>query len=181
MAQWSTPSVQEMLVAERWDAEAFSPLLLHLDATFRDSPRLSDLASVTHSAEIPRSYTSAAGSKRLLLAQNIRPVLLDLSSEFRIASGLAEAIPSNRLRRSDVLVTRTGANSGMAAVYLGKDGDAFTSGEGIIVRSHGGVDGKYLAVLLNTKVGVALPPSHLRERTATHSTALFGADPYTPF
>lgn len=156
MAQWTIPSAQEMLDAERWDAEAFSPLLCHLDVMFRDSPRLVALASVTHPAEIPRSYTSAEGSKRFLLAQNIRPVLPDLSSEFRIASDVADAIPGNRLRRSDVLVTRTGANSGMAAVYLGEDGDAFTSGEGIIVRSHGGIDGKYLAVLLSTRVGVAL-------------------------
>lgn len=156
MAQWTTPNVQEMLEAGRWDAEAFSPLLRRLDATFRDSPRLADLASVTHPAEIPRSYTTAEGSKRFLLAQNIRPVLPDLSSEFRIASEVADAIPGNRLRRSDVLVTRTGANSGMAAVYLGEDGNAFTSGEGIIVRSHGNIGGEYLTVLLSTVVGAAL-------------------------
>lgn len=156
MAQWSTPDARELLDAARWDAEAFSPLLRRLDAALRGCPRLIDLASVSHPAEIPRGYTSSKGSKRFLLAQNIRPVLPDLSSEFRIAAEVADTIPGNRLLRSDVLVTRTGANSGMAAVYLGDDGDAYTSGEGVIVRSRGGIDGAYLAALLSTTVGSAL-------------------------
>ena len=156
MAVWTSPPSKELADAGRWDAEAYTPFLRSLDATFRKSPRLLSLATVTHAAEITRSYTESSDSKLFLLAQNIRPLLPSTSTEFRIPAQVAAKIPTNRLQHADVLVTRSGANSGMCAVYLGADGDCYTSGEGLIVRSLGSVDGTYLAVFLNTVAGQAL-------------------------
>lgn len=156
MAVWTTPNTKEINYFTRWDAEAFSPVLRSLDYKFRKSPRLMELASVTHPAEIPRTYSNEKNARLFLLAQNIRPLLPDTTTEFRIAPETADGIPVNRLKHADVLVTRSGANSGMCAVYLGGDGDCYTSGEGVIVRSRGAIDGAYLAVFLNTSAGQAL-------------------------
>ena len=156
MAVWTTPNSKELGKAGRWDAEAYTPFLRGLDAKFQKSPRLCDLATVTHAAEITRIYSDASDAKLFLLAQNIRPLLPDTSTEFRISKDSAKAIPTNRLNHGDVLVTPTGAHSGMSAVYLGHDGDCYTSGEGLILRSRGSIDGPYLATFLNTTAGQAL-------------------------
>lgn len=156
MAFWTTPEVGELGDAGRWDAEAFSPTLRLLDSKFRDCERLSALATVTHPSEIIRNYSDADDAKLFLLAQNIRPILPDTSTEFRIPSEVAAKIPTNRLLHGDVLVTRSGANSGMCAVYLGKNGECYTSGEGLIVRSRGHIDGAYLATFFSTSFGQAL-------------------------
>lgn len=156
MAVWTTPNAKELGEASRWDAEAFSPLLRSLDEKFRKCPLLSEIATVTHPSEIIRDYSDAEDSKLFLLAQNIRPLLPDTSTEFRIPTAVASVIPINRLDHGDVLVTRSGAHSGMCAVYLGGSGDCYTSGEGLIVRSRGNVDGAYLATFFNTAAGQAL-------------------------
>jgi len=156
MAVWTLPNIKKLDEAIRWDAEAFSPFLLSLDKKFKNVPRLSELATVTHASEITRTYTTEADSKLFLLAQNIRPVLPEILTEFRIPKDVAESIPTNRLKHCDVLVTRSGAYSGMCAVYLGDDGECYTSGEGLIVRCQGKIDGAYLAVFLNTITGRSL-------------------------
>ncbi len=156
MAVWTDLNVNELAVAGRWDAEAFSPYLRSLDSTFSKCPALADIATVTHPSEIIRDYSVADDSKLFLLAQNIRPLLPDTSTEFRIPTSIAAGIPINRLEHGDVLVTRSGAHSGMCAVYLGGSGDCYTSGEGLIVRSRGDVDGAYLAAFFNTVAGQAL-------------------------
>jgi hypothetical protein len=156
MAVWTIPHAKELGDSGRWDAEAFSPFLRSLDAKFRKCPLLSELATVTHPSEIIRDYSDAEDSKLFLLAQNIRPLLPDTSTEFRIPTAVAAAIPINRLIHGDVLVTRSGAHSGMCAIYLGASGECYTSGEGLIVRSRGNVDGAYLAAFFNTTAGQAL-------------------------
>ena len=156
MAVFSMVPFQESALDQRWDAEAFTPYLRKLNHEFAESPRLIDLASVTHASEIPRVYTDEADAVPFLLAQNIKPFLPDTSNPFSIPPSVASKIPNNRLQYGDVLVTRSGAYSGVACVYLGKDGDFYTSGEGLIVRSRGGIDGAYLVALLNTQAGQAL-------------------------
>lgn len=155
MAVWTTPEIETLIESMRWDAESFTPLLRTLDEKFRKSPKLLELATVTHPAEIQRTYDEAQDSPLFLLAQNIRPLLPEVSTEFHIARETADEIPINRLQHADVLVTRSGANSGMCAVYLGEDGDCYTSGEGLIIRSRGNIDGAYMATFLNTSAGQA--------------------------
>jgi len=156
MAVFSVLPFEESVRDQRWDAEAFTPYLRKLNQEFAESPRLTDLASVIHASEIPRVYSDDADAVPFLLAQNIKPFLPDTSKSFSIPSSVASKIPINRLQHGDVLVTRSGAYSGVACVYLGKDGDFYTSGEGLIVRSRGGIDGAYLVALLNTQAGQAL-------------------------
>ncbi|HEY3931638.1 MAG TPA: restriction endonuclease subunit S [Verrucomicrobiae bacterium] len=141
---------------ERWDAENYTPYLRAIDVEFSKSPRLIELATVTHASEIPRVYCDEAKSKLFLLAQNIRPFLPDTATTFYIPDQIANAIPINRLEYGDVLVTRSGANSGMACVYMGKSGECYTSGEGLILRSRGNIDGAYIVAFLNSQIGSAL-------------------------
>jgi hypothetical protein len=74
----------------------------------------------------------------------------------QIKPDVASGLIVNRLETNDVLVTRSGAYSGVATVYLGAAGKCYTSGEGIIVRSLGDIDGAYLVAFFNTSPGSAL-------------------------
>jgi hypothetical protein len=56
MALISKPNFGELVEAERWDAETYTPLLRALDVRFRNEPTLVSLATVTHPTEIPRIY-----------------------------------------------------------------------------------------------------------------------------
>jgi hypothetical protein len=146
----------ELASLARWDAEAFTPFLRETYQQLADCPLLTELATVTHAGEILRVYSSDDCGVPFLLAQNIRPLLPDFNHVATIPKPTANTIPQNKLMNGDALVTRTGANSGVACVYLGVDGSAYTSGEGIILRSRGDIDGAYLAAYLNSRVGLAL-------------------------
>ena len=148
----------EVFSLERWDAEAYSPELRRLERALAGSPSLDGLALVSHPAEIPREYIDEPDGAPFLLARNLRPILPDLTTLVRIPRPVARQLPSNRLEKGDVLVTRTGANHGVACVYLGESGDFYTSGEGLIVRRRQDqeIDSAYLAVFLGCDHGVEL-------------------------
>jgi hypothetical protein len=156
MAVISKPPFAELAEAQRWDAEGFTPFLRRLDMKFVSAPKLTTLATVTHPSEIPRIYSEAKDAVPFLRAQNIRPFLPDTDNLALIPATVAEDLPTNRLETGDVLVTRSGAFSGVATVFLGESGSSYTSGEGIIVRSLGEIDGAYLAAFFNTTAGSAL-------------------------
>jgi hypothetical protein len=156
MALISKPNFGELVEAERWDAETYTPLLRALDVRFRNEPTLVSLATVTHPTEIPRIYSEREDAVPFFRAQNIRPILPETDSLVLIPREVAESLPTNRLETGDVLVTRSGAFSGVATAYLGPTGTCYTSGEGVILRSRGNIDGAYLAVFLNTVPGGAL-------------------------
>ena len=156
MSTVSIVQFEELTDVQRWDAEAYSPLLRSLDQQFANYPELRELATVTHASEIPRIYTDESDGIPFLLAQNIRPILPDISKTVAIPSKIAESIPVNRLHHGDVLVTRSGAFSGVSCIYLGENGKYYTSGEGLIVRSKGQIDGAYLVAFLNSTNGFAL-------------------------
>jgi hypothetical protein len=146
----------EMAQAERWDAESFQPELRRLEKAVGGQSRLCDVAHVTHPAEITRHYTGNETGTPFLLAANIRAILPDLSAVSHIPSVIADQLPTNRLETEDVLVTRTGANHGVACVYLGESGEFYTSGEGVIVRPLPGIDGAYLGAFLGSRYGHTL-------------------------
>jgi hypothetical protein len=156
MAVISKPKLAELDRSQRWDAEAFMPFLGELEVKLDGSPLLTKLATVTHPSEIARVYSGATNAIPFIRAQNIRPYLLEMEGVALIPADVAKDLPNNRLNIGDVLITRSGAFSGMAAVFLGKTGSCYTSGEGIIVRSLGGIEGAYLAVFFNTEAGAAL-------------------------
>ena len=156
MAVYSFVSTSKIAEFSRWDAEAFLPILIKIDEVFKDSPRLARLATVTHPSEIPRIYSNDENSKPFLRAQNIKPILPTFDNLVFIPPETYSSIPLNRLETNDVLVTRSGAYSGVACVYLGDAGDIYTSGEGLIVRSLGDIDGAYLGAFLSCKWGFLL-------------------------
>jgi type I restriction enzyme M protein len=127
-----------------------------MDEVFKNSPKLFELATVTHPSEISRIYAKDKNSKPFLRAQNIKPVLPIFDNLVFIPPETYNSIPLNRLETDDVLVTRSGAYSGVACVYLGDTGEIYTSGEGLIVRSLGDVDGAYLGAFLSCKWGYLL-------------------------
>src|SRR5713226_1154170 len=158
MAAISVVTSTEVFAAHRWDAEAYSPELRRLEEVLKGSPCLGDknVSNVSHPAEIIREYTDCSNDVPFVLAGNIKPILPDLTDLVRIPASVAREIPSNRLETGDVLVTRTGANHGVACVYLVKPGEFYTSGEGLIVRTQGTIDSGYLAVLLGCRYGLKL-------------------------
>ena len=156
MALISKLPFAELGETQRWDAECFAPNLRALDAKFAKAPLLTTLASVTHPSEIARIYCDTDKGVPFIRAQNIRPLLPDMTDVAKIKPEIASVLPVNRLETNDVLVTRSGAYSGVATVYLGSAGKCYTSGEGIIVRSLGDIDGAYLVAFFNTLPGSAL-------------------------
>ena len=153
MAAVSVVRAREVAGAGRWDAEAYAPSLRRLEEALDGSPCLSNLATVTHPAEIPRVYTEDEDGVPFVLAANIRPILPDLSAMSRIPFEVAAELQTNRLRHGDVIVTRTGANHGVACVYLGATGEFYTSGEGLIVRPGREIEGAYLGAYLGCSYG----------------------------
>lgn len=156
MVEFSIIPISEITSASRWDSEAFSPFIIQTLSAFRDQPQLGQLCSITHASEIPRMYSENECGRPFLLAQNIRFILPDYSSLRYIPEATWRSIPINRLEYGDTLVTRSGANVGDACVFLDESGSAYTSGEGLIIRSKGNIEGAYLAVYLNTETGARL-------------------------
>lgn len=158
MAAISIISAADLSRQARWDSEGFTPRILQLERALAREPRLEDLATVTHPSEIPRVYAPGTTGVPFLLAANLRPVLPELAQLARIPIAAASALPNNKLSTGDVLVTRTGANHGVACVYLGESGAVYTSGEGLVVRVRGGVDidGAYLGAFLGCQHGAEL-------------------------
>jgi type I restriction enzyme M protein len=158
VAAISIISAGDLTRQARWDSEAFTPEVLRLEGVLAGAPRLDDLATVTHPAEIPRVYTTESSGVPFLLAANLRAVLPDFAQLARIPAAVANTLANNELSTEDVLVTRTGANYGVACVYLGESGAVYTSGEGLIVRIREGVDidGAYLGTFLGCQYGSSL-------------------------
>jgi hypothetical protein len=153
MAAIAVVGTGELAVAGRWDAEAFSPSLRRLESALSGAPCLNDLAAVIHPTEIPRVYTDGSDGVPFVLAANIRPILPDFNTMARISFATAKELRQNRLECGDVMVTRTGANHGVACTYLEASGAFYASGEGLIVRSKQGIDGAYLGAYLGCIYG----------------------------
>lgn len=153
MAAISVVRTREVVEAGRWDAEAYNPALRRLEKALSGSPRLSELATVSHPTEIPRVYTDENDGIPFVLAANIRPILPDFGAMALISSETAKELRTNRLEHGDVMVTRTGANHGVACVYLDASGAFYASGEGLIVRPIQDIDGAYLGAFLGCLYG----------------------------
>jgi hypothetical protein len=146
--------LKESLTWGRMDAEFFQPHYRQLSAELAAHPRLGELApTILHPAEIKRVY--ADNGVPYLLAQYIKPLLLDCPNPARIPRESAQRIAQNRLQVGDVVMTRTGANYGDCAVYLGEPPEFIASADCLVIRPVE-VSGEYLAVWLNTKQGRAL-------------------------
>jgi len=143
--------------ANRLDAEYYQlEYLAYVDKIRNISKPLSELVTtIKHPAEIKRIYEKLGIP--FLLTQNISPEIYTLQFEEKrfIRQKDAAKIPQNKLISGDVIMTRTGANYGDVAVYLGEPQELFASAHILIIRPKN-IDGKYLATYLNSIVGRAL-------------------------
>ena len=140
----------------RLDAEYFHPDYLEsldlLEAA--GSRKLSDFGvMIRHPKEIRRNYV--VNGVQMLRGQNVRPLSIDMAANpVYISEEDAAILSGNAIRRKDILITRSGANTGQCAIFL-ENKRAISMSDTLIIRS-GNLNPFYLAVFLNSKYGEAL-------------------------
>lgn len=143
-------------VMARWDAEFFHPNVLDAKQQIR-SLRYSTLrrlgAAIVHPVEIQRQYV--ADGIQILLAQNIRDNYMDFSNVVYMPVDAEQYIAANRLVEGDVALTRSGANYGQCAPYLGEPERIFACADDLVIKNSQ-ISATYLSTYLNTKYGKSL-------------------------
>ena len=140
----------------RLDADFFRPDYMEIQNKLENinSRKLTDLCvKIKHPKEIARKYVNRGTI--FLRAQNVRPLHIDIiANPVFVSDEDAEILKDNSLNYEDVLLTRTGANSGQCAIYL-EDTDAIASSHVFIIKS-GSINPFFLTVFLNTEYGKVL-------------------------
>jgi len=151
---WSVVSFLEIDEhALRMDGEYYKPLYLHYAEATSNGETLEAHTTITHPTEIRRIYEESG--VQILLAQNIRHNRLDFSTAAYMSRSVVDQIARNRLVPNDVVMTRSGANFGDAAVYKGNPPEIYACADCLIIRLRG-IPGGYLSTYLNTEIGRAL-------------------------
>lgn len=150
---WSIANLSQVLENERLDGEYYQPLYLRYAEKVSDGEKLGKTTDIMHPAEIKRVYSESG--VHFLLAQNIRNNRLDFSTTSYMPHDVVDKIARNRLIPNDVVMTRSGANFGDAAVYKGTPTEIYASADCLIIRPED-IPGGYLATYFNTKIGRAL-------------------------
>jgi restriction endonuclease S subunit len=157
MAVFSIIQKSQLEGAHRLDAEYYQPEYLTYVNKIKElsKPLVEFVKLIKHPAEIERIYEESGVP--FLLTQNISPEIYTLQFEEKrfIRNEDAQRIPQNRLLIGDVVMTRTGANYGDAAVYLGEPDELFASAHILIIRPQN-TTGEFLSTFLNSKIGMAL-------------------------
>jgi type I restriction enzyme, S subunit len=107
---------------------------------------------IIHPHEIVRDYVEDDGVW-FLRAQNVRPLQIDARNQVLVSAQDAAKLKRNLIKKSDVLVTRTGANRGQCALF-DRDETAVASSHTFLIRPQK-IDPAFLAVFLNTSFGIA--------------------------
>lgn len=156
MAVWSIIKVSELEGPRRLDAEYYKPEYIQAYCSVKNHIPLSEYQQkILHPKEIKRVYADDDTDIVFLLAQNIRQGYLDFSVEAFITQETMKEIQQNKLQLGDVIMTRTGANYGDTACYLGFPKNLYASAHCLIIRPKG-ILGPFLAIYLNTKIGRSL-------------------------
>lgn len=154
MATWSEVSIGELGGARRLDAEFYQPKYVQYAEKARSLDTIGNVSSaVIHPVEVRRVYE--ASGLRILLAQNIRHNHLEFAEESYMPADLRGALAKNQLISGDIVMTRSGANYGDTACYLGEPGELFASADCLIIRPNK-IPSGYLSTYLNTEGGRAL-------------------------
>ncbi|OHB39073.1 MAG: hypothetical protein A2099_05075 [Planctomycetes bacterium GWF2_39_10] len=137
--------------ATRLDAEYYQPKYLETITLIGDADSLRTyLEEIIHPTEIKRLYSEKG--IQILLAQNIRNNRLDFSTSVYMEESKNKALKRNNLKYGDVCMTRSGANFGDTATYLGVPANIFACADCLILRPRR-IEGSYIATFLNTKHG----------------------------
>jgi len=105
---------------------------------------------ILHPSEIKREYVEKNGVW-FFRTQNIRPLRIEHSNDVFISINDAQRLSKNKIKKGDVVITRTGANFGQTAIY-NIDDIAIGSSHTFILRNTY-FNQSYLAVFFNTIYG----------------------------
>jgi len=155
MAVFSVIKLSELEGAKRIDAEYYKPEYLKVKQKLLQTKFVyfKDLVKeIIHPKEIKREYEEEKQDYLFLLAQNVRPLMLDLSEKKYISEEIAKQMPKNLLEKGDILFIRTGA-VGDSTVYTGEPPKVIASAHILIARPNFTVSPYYLAVFFNTSLG----------------------------
>jgi hypothetical protein len=154
MAVWSTVQLAALPEAFRLDAEYYQPEYLRFEHWTRNGQPLREaVKGVLHPIEITRIYSESG--VRILLAQNIRQNYLDHSAAAFMPENVRTPLARNRLKPGDVVMTRSGANFGDTACYLGEPPDIFACADCLIIRPDS-IPAGYLSTFFNSRIGRGL-------------------------
>ncbi len=154
--QYSIVNLQDISVEStifRLDSEFFHPKILSTKKTIRSKAH-STLrkigATIIHPSEVKRKYEETG--IQILLAQNIRDNFMDFSIRVFMSEKLENQLQKNRLEYGDIALTRSGANYGQCAPYLGLPSKIFACADDLVIRDLK-IPGTYLSTYLNTSFG----------------------------
>jgi 23S rRNA pseudoU1915 N3-methylase RlmH len=155
MAVFSIVKLSELEGAKRLDAEYYKLEYLKVKQKLLQTKFVyfKDLVKeIIHPKEIKREYEEEKQDYLFLLAQNVRPLMLDLSEKKFISEEMAKLMPKNLLEKGDILFIRTGA-VGDSTVYTGEPPKVIASAHILIAKPNFRVSPYYLAVFFNTSFG----------------------------
>jgi restriction endonuclease S subunit len=155
MAVFSIIKLSELEEAKRMDAEYYKSEYLEIKQRLLQTNFIyfkNLVKDVLHPKEIKREYEEEKQNYLFLLAQNVKPLMLDLSEKKFISEEKAKLMPKNLLEKGDILFIRTGA-VGDSTVYTGEPPKVIASAHILIAKPNFRVSPYYLAVFLNTSLG----------------------------
>ncbi|MFH7881075.1 MAG: restriction endonuclease subunit S [Candidatus Aenigmatarchaeota archaeon] len=158
MAVISVVKLSELEGARRIDAEYYQPEYLEIKKTLLKTKFIyfkNLVKKIIHPKEIKREYEEENKDYLFLLAQNVRPLMLDLSEKKYISSEIAKLMPKNLLEYGDILFIRTGA-VGVVTAYVGHPEKVIASAHILIGKPNFKLSPFYLAIFFNTKFGKLL-------------------------
>ncbi|MBC1223595.1 N-6 DNA methylase [Nostoc sp. UCD121] len=140
----------------RFDSEFFKRKYFQIEDQIKALPQATRLSEtkpvIIHPTEIKREYVEDDLSGVLFFrTQNLRPLRVDLSNQVYISQEDAEKLSKNRIKRNDILITRTGANFGDTLIF-NEEIEAIASSHVFILRNKT-LNQSFLAVFLNTFYG----------------------------
>ncbi len=166
----------------RLDSEFFHPKILKKKKTIRSKAH-STLrkmgATIIHPSEVKREYEETG--IQILLAQNIRDNFMDFSVKVFMSKKLKKQLKKNKLEHGDIALTRSGANYGQCAPYLGLPLEIFACADDLVIRDLK-IPGTYLSTYLNTSFGKNLIESCKYGGSQPHISpqTLYDIPIYTP-
>jgi restriction endonuclease S subunit len=155
MAVLNIIKLSELEGAKRLDAEYYKPEYLKVKQKMFQTKFVyfKDLVKeIIHPKEIKREYEEEKQDYLFLLAQNVKPLMLDLSEKKYISEEIAKQMSKNLLEKGDILFIRTGA-VGDSTVYTGEPPKVIASAHILIARPNFKVSPYYLAAFFNTSLG----------------------------
>ncbi len=135
MAVFNILKLSELEGAKRIDAEYYKPEYLEIKQKLLKKNFIyfkNLVKEIIHPKEIKREYEEE-GSYLFLLAQNVRPLMLDFSEKRFISEKKARQMPKNMLEKGDILFVRSG-NVGDCTVYTGNPKNLVASADLLVAK-----------------------------------------------